>query len=119
MTLYNLKTGVAAEAEIVPTVQLISGDGAITIQNALVILSKGSAAAVTLGIPTTAQNGTRITVMAITAQTHVVTCATIGFNALDASGDVATFGGAIADGFSFVAYGGEWYTTHNTNVTIA
>ena len=124
--LYNLKSGVATMDDIVApessdistTVQLLADDGAITIQNGTVILSKAGASAITLGIPTTAQNGTEIVIVSISAQAHTVTAATIGFNAGNAASDVATFGGAIADGFTVVAYGGEWYTTANTNVTL-
>ena len=54
-----------------------------------------------------------------TAAAHTVTADTIGFNAGDAAKDVGTFGAAIGNGFSCVAYGGEWYVLTNTNVTFA
>jgi len=60
-----------------------------------------------------------IVVVSTTAAAHTVTATTIGFNAGNAASDIGTFGGAIGDGFSFVAYQGEWYVLTNTNVTLA
>jgi hypothetical protein len=116
---YNLKSGVADDTDIVRKLVVASADGAITIQNSTVVITKGSAIALTLGTPTTAQNGTTITIVASTAHSHTVTAATIGFNAANAGGDVATFGGAIGDGITVLAYGGEWLVLTNVsdNVT--
>lgn len=119
---YNLKAGVSTQADLVTApdyVAVASADGAITIQTGTVVVTKGTAAALTLGTPTAAQNGTVIRIVSTTAAAHTVTAATIGFNAGDAAKDVGTFGGAIGDGFSCVAYGGEWYVLTNTNVTFA
>ncbi len=120
--LYNLKAGVSTQADLVTApdyVTVASADGAITIQSGVVVITKGTAAALTLGTPTTAQNGTKITIVSATAAAHTVTAATIGFNAADAAGDVGTFGAAVGNGFSCVAYGGEWLVLTNTNVTFA
>jgi hypothetical protein len=120
--LYNLKAGVSTQADLLTApdyVAVASADGAITIQTGTVVITKGTAAALTLGTPTTAQNGTVIRVISTTAAAHTVAAATIGFNAGDAAKDTGTFGGAIGDGFSCVAYGGEWYVLTNTNVTFA
>lgn len=116
--LYNLKAGEAQASDVLPTVQVAAANGAIAIKPSVVLITKGTAAALTLGIPTTAQNGTVIEIVSTTAAAHTVTAATIGFNAGNTASDVGTFGGAIADGFSVVAYGGEWYTLTNTNVTL-
>ena len=118
-TLLNLKQGVAEDSDIVRTLVIASADGAITIKNSTVVVTKGTAAALTLGTPTTAQNGTTIVIVAATAAAHTVTASTIGFNAANTSGDVGTFGGAIGDGMTVVAYGGEWLVTNNVNVTLA
>lgn len=101
------------------TIQAITGDGAITIQNATVFASKGSAAALTLAAPTAGTHDGRIVrVVAISAQAHVITGGVDGFNAKGSSG-TATFGGAIGDSVTFVAYNGHWYTLSKVNVTIA
>lgn len=115
----NLKANFADERDISNVVVAASADGAITIQNSTVIITKGSACALTLAAPSTAQDGTRITVIASTAHAHTVTVATAGFNDLGASGDVATFGGAKGDGMEVVAYNGDWYTVARTNITLA
>jgi hypothetical protein len=74
----------------------------------------------TIAAPTaTTHDGVTITVIAGTANAHTVTATTIGFNAGNAGADVGTFGGAIGDGLTFVAYQGEWYITSNINVTLA
>jgi hypothetical protein len=99
--------------------QAITGDGAITIQHATVYLSKGSAAAITLAAPTSGtHDGFRITVIASSAQAHVITSGVDGFNAKGSSG-TATFGGAIGDSVTFEADTGHWYTVATRNVTIA
>ena len=104
----------------VGTVQAITGDGAITIQIATVFLSKAGAGAITLAAPTSGTHDLiRITVVAISAQAHVITGGVDGFNAKGSSG-TATFGGAIGDAVTFVAYLGHWYTVGAPrNVTIA
>lgn len=101
-------------------VQAITGDGAITIaNNALVVLSKGSAAAITLAAPTSGTHDRyRITVVATSAQAHVITSGVDGFNAKGSSGTL-TFGGAIGDSVTLVAHGGHWYTAALVNVTPA
>lgn len=101
-------------------VQAITGDGAITIANyALVLLSKGSAAAITLAAPTAGTHDRfEVTVVAISAQAHVITGSVDGFNAKGSSGTL-TFGGAIGDSVTLVAYNGHWYTKSRINVTPA
>jgi hypothetical protein len=87
--------------------QVISGDGAITIKTGVVILTKGSAAAITLAAPTaTTDDGKILYIIAGSAQAHVVTVT----GAAGGSGqDVGTFGGAINDSTVLVAYNGVWY----------
>lgn len=111
--------GLLIKDGIAGTIQAITGDGAITIQQASVFLSKGSAAAITLAAPTTVtHDGFIVRVVAISAQAHVITGSVDGFNAKGASG-TATFGGAKGDSITFVAYGGHWYTLDKVNVTVA
>lgn len=111
--------GVLLKDGIVGAIQAITGDGAITIQNSTVFASKAGAAALTLAAPTAGtHDGRTIRVVAISAQAHVITGGVDGFNAKGSSG-TATFGGAIGDSVTFVAYNGHWYTTSLVNVTIA
>lgn len=120
--LYNLKAGVGLSTDLVPVLAaptVASANGAIAITPGIVVITKAQAADMTLGTPTAAQNGTVITIVAATAAAHKVTAATIGFNAADAAGDVATFGGAIGDNMTVLAYGGEWLVLNSVNVTLA
>lgn len=111
--------GLLIKDGIAGAIQAITGDGAITIQNATVFLSKGTPSAATLAAPTTGtHDGFTVRVVAISAQAHVITGSVDGFNAKGASG-TATFGGALGDSVTFVAYLGHWYTLSKVNVTIA
>lgn len=94
--------------------------GAVPIRSHVGLITKADgAAALTVAAPTaTTHDGVVITLVATTAQAHTITATTIGFNAGDAASDVGTFGGAIGDMISFVAYQGEWYVLNNVNVTL-
>lgn len=100
--------------------QEITADGAITIKSGIVILNKAGAIAATLADPTaTTDDGKVLTVISKTAQAHTVTIAG-GLNGGGASADVGTFGGAIGDQFTVVAWAGKWYKrTAPINVTFA
>lgn len=115
--LHNLKSGSAGVQDIVGNVVVASADGALTIENSTVVVTKAGVCAMTLAAPSAAQNGTRIEIVSATANAHTVTVATAGFNDLGAAGDVATFGGAKGDGLTVVAYAGDWYILHRTNIT--
>lgn len=112
--------GLLIKDGIAGVIQSITGDGAITIASgARVLLSKGSAAAITIAAPTaTTHDGFTITVIATSAQAHVITSATDGFNAKGSSGTL-TFGGAIGDSVTLMAHNGHWYTVSLINVTPA
>jgi len=121
--LYNLKKGASLSTDLVATpvvrpITAMGTNGAAAIApEAMVVFTKAGVLAATLGTPTAAQNGTVMTFVAGTANAHTVTAATIGFNAGDDAKDVATFGGAIGDNFTVMAYGGEWLVLSATNVT--
>lgn len=105
--------------------EVVEVDGDATVQwpegdSKVVFLTEADVTAVTLPTPVSGNDdGKAITFISTTAQAHTVTCATIGFNAGNAAGDVGTFGAAIGNGFTCFAYGGEVYTTNVTNVTFA
>lgn len=92
--------------------------GTIAAASKVVVVGGGGSVGLTLAQPTAGtHDGMTITFVALDAETHTINPGTIGFNAGNDS--VATFGGAIGDGFTVVAYDGEWYTTENINVTFA
>lgn len=98
----------------------VAGPTAITLKSGLVLLGRsGGAAATTLAAPTaTTDDGKVLYLLATTAQAHTVTVAG-GANGGGAAADVGTFGGAIGDCVTLVAYAGVWYVLANTNVTFA
>ena len=116
MSLLNLKSD-ALGYEVVSANGTVAGPRQ---GHKTVLITKGTACAITLAAPTAGEDdGKKITFIATTAAAHTVTLSTLGFNAGNAGTDVGTFGGAIGDGFEAVAYNGEAYTTHNVNVTLA
>lgn len=100
--------------------QVGSADGAITIKDGFVFLTKAGVAAMTLADPTAGtDDGKELTIIALTANAHTVTIAG-GLNGAGAGADVGTFGGAVGDRVSVVAYNGKWYSSGvNVNVTFA
>lgn len=94
-----------------------AADGAITlVAGGIAKLTKGSAGAYTLAAPYA--DGALLIVVAASAQAHVITNASTGFNAKGSSGTL-TFGGAIGDSCILVSEGGNWYTASTRNVTPA
>lgn len=113
---YRDASGLAVPAAFAQPTQVITGDGAITINSGTVLLTKGSAAAITIAVPD--QDGQTITVITTTAQAHVITQATVGFNAKGSSGTV-TYTAAIGNSVTLTSYNGNWYAPVKTGVTLA
>lgn len=112
--LHNVKQ----KSEFKRIVQVLAADGAITIRDGLVILSKGSAGAYTITAPTVAEDGKQLVIVTTTAQAHVITSATVGFNAKGSSG-TATYTAAIGNSVTLDAYNGNWYASVKTGVALA
>lgn len=103
--------------------QLITGDGTIVLPASVgivktVVLTKGSAAAITLPAPTAgADDGKMLIIFSETAFAHVVTCAQ-GFNRKGSSG-TATASAAANNSFTLFARNGQWDVVTNVNFTLA
>lgn len=111
--------GMLIKDGIMGTIPVITGDGAITIANSTVHLTKATAAAITIAAPTVGtHDGIKIWVVTETAQAHVITCASNGFNGKGSSGTV-TFTAAIGNAVLLHARNGIWYTPVKTGVTVA
>lgn len=97
-----------------------AASGAITIKDGFVVFTRAGVAAFTLADPTAGtDDGKQLTIIATTAHAHTVTIAG-GLNGAGAAADVGTFGGAVGDRFSVVAYNGKWWAAGATvNVTFA
>lgn len=98
---------------------VITGDGAITIANSFVVLTKGSAAAITLAAPSAGQAGTRITVSAGSSWAHVITATSLvedGVTGIPHT--TCTFGAFIGATITFIAYNLLWHVESKNVVTI-
>lgn len=103
----------------------VTADGAITIgvANKTYFITKAGVAAMTIVDPTaTTHDGVHLTFVATTANAHTLSNAAGSgfFSSGGATKDVATFGGAIGDGISIIAYQGKWYIDPRgaTNITL-
>lgn len=114
-------TGTSFAGELIRNRQVASANGAITIKDGIVIITKGTACLLTLAAPTAGtDDGKVLLIDSTTAAAHTVTIAN-GLRGGGASVDVGTFGGAIGDGIVLYAYNGAWYPVPGTttNVTFA
>jgi hypothetical protein len=99
---------------------LAAGDGAIAVAQGTVIITKGSAAALTLAAPTTAQAGTRITITSSTAFAHVITATGLLENGTTGGPhNTATFAAFPGATITLEAYNGLWFLVSSVLVTIA
>lgn len=111
------KTITASTIRTTPTA--ISGDGALTIAPAIYMITKGSAAALSLAAPSSV-DGTRITITSTTNFAHVITFtgSTLydGTSGANITATMAAFAGAS---ITVIAYGSVWYVESFNAVTIA
>src|SRR5205823_11763355 len=104
--------------------QVLSADGAITVKDGRVVITKGSAVAATLAAPVSGlpnaggDDFKRLTIVSSTAFAHVTTSPVRGFNAKGSSG-TCTFTAAKGNSVVLVAYNGDWYTEASINNTVA
>jgi hypothetical protein len=115
--------GTGATAVFVPadgsaTVLTLSADGAINPhQSATYVVTKASAAALTLAAPTaTTDDGVTITVTSNTAAAHVIT-ATGLLQTGSASVNTATFAAQKGASITLMAYQGKWNVLNSTAIT--
>jgi len=100
--------------------QIASGDGAITVQPGVAVITKATAAVLTLAAPTAGtHDGVVLIIISSTAAAHTVTQTTPGFNGGGAATDVATAAVAIGSSLILVAYNGVWLIANNTGFTLA
>ena len=102
-----------------PGVQDASADGAITIKNGTVLITKAGVCALTLADPTAGtDDGKSLLIVSKTANAHTVTIAG-GEAGQGAAADVGTFGAAANNWVRLTAYNGKWYSSSLLNVTFA
>lgn len=100
--------------------QVISGDATIPAHvSHTYVLTKGSAAAITLGAPTAGtDDGLEIVFTSASAFAHVIT-ATGLLNGGAAGHNTATFAAQLGSGIMLMAYNGKWQVLANVNATLA
>lgn len=100
--------------------QVMANSGAVVIKESTVVITKAGVAALTIADPTTGvHDGLEMTFISSTAQAHTLSnAAGSGFNSGGAGTDVGTFGGAIGDGITIIAYAGKWLVKDKTNCTL-
>jgi hypothetical protein len=105
--------GAVAIHEDLPDTALIS------IKQGMVTLSKAGVVTTTLAKPTaTTDDFKRLSVFSLTANAHTLAIVGGSFGNGGGGEDLATFGGAIGDGISLLAYQGQWYITGTNNITV-
>jgi hypothetical protein len=97
-----------------------SADGAIDPTCGTAVLTKGSAAAMTLAAPTVAQNGLRLRIISSSAFAHVVTATNLLEDGVTGGAkDTATFAAFKGAGLDLEAYAGTWHIVGKNVVTVA
>lgn len=121
LTLNGTATGktIIGKAQIKNQRQTISGDGAITVQSGNVVLTKGSAAAITLAAPSS-QDDTEITVLSNSDFAHVITCpSAIILDGTTGANTTATFAAFKGASITLVATGVTWLVKSSNLVACA
>lgn len=132
--LANVATGLASDFPVPPPGQITAlapGDGRRTIGAdttlttadfpvgpTTIVITKATAAAITIQAPSKAQDGLRITFFSATAAAHVITY-TAGFAGNTTSSDVATFAATVGSTLTLEANAGVWAVLALNAVTIA
>ena len=100
--------------------EVASANGAIASKNGTVVITKGSAAALTLAAPTaTTDDWKRLTIVSSTAAAHTITNSSPGFNGGGSGSDVATMAASIGSTLELVAYQGVWLVANSIGITLA
>lgn len=98
-----------------------STDGPIDSTKDLVVITKGSAAALTLAAPVAGaasvggDDGKELSVLSTTAFAHTVTTPA---NKINGNKLTATFAAAVGNIVEFYAYNGVWYVKNQTGITL-
>ena len=106
--IYDVPAGVQLQA--------FTASSAIQLKPSTVFVKVAGVGAMTLALPTTGvHDGLTLRIVSTTANAHTVTTPASGYNAAT---HIATFGGAIGDGFELTAAGVTWLVNWTRNVTL-
>lgn len=121
----NIMDGVTATAAEINTAADVSGttlaaDGPITNSSGVCWMEKAvpGVVAATLADPAAGDNFKVLTIIGGTAHAHTVTYST-GFSGAGGGKDVATFGAAVGNSMTIIAYASKWHVIALNGVTVA
>lgn len=101
-------------------INVYSADGAITVAPQRAVMTKGSAAAMTLAAPTAAQAGTTIQLIAGSAFAHVITATgLIDDGVTGGAKNTVTLGAFVGATATLMAYNLHWVLLSKTVATVA
>lgn len=110
----------AANAASGPPINIYSADGAISVATQRAVMTKGSAAAMTLAAPTAAQAGVTIHLISGSAFAHVVTATgLIDDGVTGGAKNTVTLGAFVGASATLVAYNLHWVLQSKTVATVA
>lgn len=96
-----------------------STDGAIAVASGKAVLTKGTAAAMTLAAPTAAQNGIVLVITAGSNAAHVVTATGLILDGTTGANNTITLAAFIGSSCTLMAYNQKWLVLSNQVATIA
>lgn len=96
-----------------------SADGAIAVASGQAVITKGSAAAMTLAAPTTAQNGIVVVITAGSDFAHVITSTGNILDGTTGANNTITLAAFKGSSCTLMAYGQKWLVLSNQVATIA
>lgn len=100
-----------------PMTEVDNADGAIALTGGTVVITKGSACALTLAAPVAgADDGKTLVVVSTTGFAHTVTTPA---NKINGTLHIATFNTTVGTTLSLRAYGGVWYASAVTGITLS
>ena len=98
----------------------LSADGAIPVIGGSYKITKGSAAALTLAAPTTAQDGMVLNIVSNSDYAHVITATDLLDDGVTGGAkDTATFAAFAGAAITLMAVGGKWSVVSKNAVTVA
>ncbi len=98
-------------------IEIESADGAIGIKKATAVITKSTAAALTLPLPTVGtDDGSVLRIISTTAAAHTITTPASGLNG---ALHIATFAANIGSAVELVAYNGSWYMQSAIGCTLS
>jgi hypothetical protein len=115
-----LKNKTLKSCRVTKVINTYTADGAIALASEIAILSKTSAAAMTLAAPLKSQDGQELTVTAGTAYAHVVTATNLIEDGVTGGAkDTITLGAFVGASATLIALGGKWHLKSVNVATIA